>query len=150
MDGKTNTATTGTGVSIHWLGGEKVADDYADLYDKDRDSVSGQTESGGGYTGLVWTGGNKMGEKSGRRYAGADEVRLGDLTLPPSPPRTPRLQGDSRVTCLECDPTIPSSVILLSARNAVHVAELITQVVDLFHVGFNLLAPMGPRCRCRS
>ena len=79
VDAKENTGTTGTGVPIHWLGGDKVADDYADLYDKSWDSVSGKTESGSSYTGLVWTGGNKMGEKSGQRYAGAADVRLGDL-----------------------------------------------------------------------
>ncbi|MDE2938912.1 MAG: cadherin domain-containing protein [Chloroflexota bacterium] len=79
VDARDNTGTTGGGVSIQWLGGEKVADDYADLYDGDWDSVSGKTEGGSGYTGLVWTGGNKAGEKSGQRYAGAEEVRLGDL-----------------------------------------------------------------------
>ena len=80
VDAKTNTATAGTGVPVHWLGGEKVADDYSDLYDGSWDSVSGKTESGSGYTGLVWTGGNKQGEKSGQSYAGAAEVRLGDLS----------------------------------------------------------------------
>ena len=76
---KDNTATAGTGVPIYWLGGDKVADDYADLYDVSWDSVSGVTEAGGSYTGLVWTGGNGYGETSLRRYAGAAEVRLGDL-----------------------------------------------------------------------
>ena len=88
-DARVNTGTTGTGVSVHWLGGEKVADDYADLYDGDWDSVSGMTDAGDSYTGLVWTGGNKAGEKSGQKYAGAAEVRLGDLsdvTLPLSSP----------------------------------------------------------------
>ncbi|MXX23221.1 MAG: hypothetical protein F4Z93_09115, partial [Rhodospirillales bacterium] len=75
-----NTATTGTGVPVHWLGGEKAADDYADLYDLSWDSVSGVTEAGGSYTGLVWTGGNGYGETSLRRYAGAAEVRMGDLS----------------------------------------------------------------------
>ena len=78
VDARDNTATTGTGVPVHWLGGEKVADDYADLYGKSWDSVSGRTEGGGAYTGLVWTGGNKAGQKSGQKYAGAAEVRLGD------------------------------------------------------------------------
>ena len=89
VDARDNTATTGAGVSVHWLGGEKVADDYADLYDKSWDSVSGKTEGGSSYTGLVWTGGNKAGGKSGQKYAGAAEVRLGDLsdaTLPLSSP----------------------------------------------------------------
>ncbi len=80
VDARDNTATTGTGVSVHWLGGAKVADDYADLYDKSWDSVGGRTETGSSYGGLVWTGGNKAGVKSGQRYAGAAEVRLGDLT----------------------------------------------------------------------
>ncbi len=79
VDARDNTATTGTGVPVHWLGGDKVADDYADLYDGSWDSVSGKTESGGSYTGLVWTGGNKAGQKSGQRHAGASEVRVGDL-----------------------------------------------------------------------
>ena len=79
VDAKDNTGTTRAGVPVHWLGGEKVADDYADLYDGDWDSVSGRTESGSAYTGLVWTGGNKLGEKWGQRHAGATEVRVGDL-----------------------------------------------------------------------
>ena len=80
VDARDNTGTTGDGVSVHWLGGEKVADDYADLYDGDWDSISGTTEDGYAYAGLVWTGGNKQGEKSGQKYAGAAEVRMGDLS----------------------------------------------------------------------
>ncbi len=80
VDARDNTATTGTGVSVHWLGGGKAADDYADLYDGTWDSVSGRTEAGGSYTGLAWTGGNKAGLKSGLRHAGAAEVRVGDLS----------------------------------------------------------------------
>ena len=33
VDAVDNTGTTGTGVPIHWLGGNQVADDYADFYD---------------------------------------------------------------------------------------------------------------------
>ena len=33
VDARDNTATTGTGVPIYWLNGNKVADDYADFYD---------------------------------------------------------------------------------------------------------------------
>ena len=32
-----NTCTTGTGVPIHWLNGNKVADNYGDFYDGDWD-----------------------------------------------------------------------------------------------------------------
>ena len=76
---KDNSDTTGEGVPVHWLGGAKVADDYADLYDLSWDSVSGKTETGGSYTGLVWTGGNGRGETSLRSYAGAAQVRMADL-----------------------------------------------------------------------
>ena len=92
VDARDNTGTTGTGVAVYWLGGAKVADDYADLYDRSWDSAAARTEAGAGYSGLVWTGGNKMGGKSGLRHAGAAEVRLGDvrdpngLTLPLSSP----------------------------------------------------------------
>ena len=76
---KDNSATTGTGLPVHWLGGDKLADDYADLYDLSWDSVSGKTETGGSYTGLVWTGGNGRGATSLRSYAGAAQVRMADL-----------------------------------------------------------------------
>ena len=33
VDARDNTATTGTGVPIYWLNGNKIADNYADLYD---------------------------------------------------------------------------------------------------------------------
>lgn len=47
VDALDNTATTGAGELIYWLGGEKVADDHDDFYDGDWDSVCGQTETGG-------------------------------------------------------------------------------------------------------
>ena len=39
-DATANTGTTGTGVVIHWLNGNKVADDYADFYDGNWDEES--------------------------------------------------------------------------------------------------------------
>ena len=33
VDARNNTSTTGEGVPIYWLGGGKIADDYADFYD---------------------------------------------------------------------------------------------------------------------
>ncbi len=93
---KDNSATTGTGVPVHWLRGDKVADDYADFYDLSWDSVSGKTETGGSYTGLVWTGGNGRGETSLRSYAGAAQVRMADLgeAKPLSSPTT-KASGES-------------------------------------------------------
>ena len=37
VDARDNTATTGTGVRIYWLNGNKVADNYADFYDESWD-----------------------------------------------------------------------------------------------------------------
>ena len=62
MDARDNTGTTYTssdkGVAIYWLGGNKVADDYADFYDEDWDEeASMKNESGTAETGVsAWTG----------------------------------------------------------------------------------------------
>ena len=61
VDARDNTATTGTGVPIYWLGGAKVADDYADFYDGDWDEeATGARENGDsvsiGMDWKIWTG----------------------------------------------------------------------------------------------
>ena len=60
VDARDNTGTTGTGVPIYWLGGQKVADDYADFYDGSWDSISARNQRGNSLSDLqnvhVWTG----------------------------------------------------------------------------------------------
>ena len=61
VDARDNTGTTGTGVAIYWLGGAKVADDYADFYDGGWDEeATGARESGDSVTigtnWKIWTG----------------------------------------------------------------------------------------------
>ena len=61
VDARDNTGTTGTGVPIYWLGGAKVADDYADFYDGDWDEeATGRRETGDsvsiGTSWKIWTG----------------------------------------------------------------------------------------------
>ena len=47
VDARDNTCTTGTGVPIHWLNGNQVADNYADFYDNSwDDQANPKTESG--------------------------------------------------------------------------------------------------------
>ena len=47
VDARDNTGTTGTGVPIYWLDGNKVADDNADFYDGDwADEANDRDESG--------------------------------------------------------------------------------------------------------
>ena len=47
VDARDNTVTTGTGVRIYWLNGNKVADNYADFYDGGwDDEVAPRDESG--------------------------------------------------------------------------------------------------------
>ena len=53
VHGRDNTSTTGTGVAIYWLGGDKVADDYADFYDGAWDSNVPRTEAGADATGAT-------------------------------------------------------------------------------------------------
>ena len=68
VDARDNTGTTGTGVPIHWLGGDKVADDYEDFYDEDWDEeASIRDESGTTVIPiLVFTGSNHDGTKTGQ------------------------------------------------------------------------------------
>ena len=60
VDARANTCSTGAGVSIYWLNGNKVADNYADFYDGSwDDETDPKNESGNGrYTGTdgIWTG----------------------------------------------------------------------------------------------
>ncbi|MCE2482894.1 MAG: hypothetical protein J4F33_08420 [Alphaproteobacteria bacterium] len=83
-DARDNTATTGKGVPIYWLGGERVADGYADFYDGSWASYSVKNELGADYKpGLVWTGSNKDGTKADdatRAYNSAHRyhARVGD------------------------------------------------------------------------
>ena len=52
VDARDNTSTTYTssnkGLEIHWLRGNRVANNYEDFYDGSWDSRSIRTESGGG------------------------------------------------------------------------------------------------------
>ena len=47
VDARNNAGLTGAGFRIYWLGGAKVADDYADFLDGDWDSLSGRSQNGG-------------------------------------------------------------------------------------------------------
>ena len=64
------TSTTGTGVPIYWLNGNKIADNYADFYDGGWDDETNPRNEAGelisGSAGLIWTGCNHDGTaKSG-------------------------------------------------------------------------------------
>ena len=58
VDARDNTGTTGTGVPIYWLNGNKVADDYADLYDDTWDDERNPTTRDGTTRppGRIWSG----------------------------------------------------------------------------------------------
>ena len=58
VDARDNSATTGTGVKIFWLNGNKLADDYADFYDGDWDDEVNRTNENGSSESdkSVWTG----------------------------------------------------------------------------------------------
>ncbi|WP_420446766.1 choice-of-anchor R domain-containing protein [Candidatus Poriferisodalis sp.] len=77
-DARDNTETTGTGVPIYWLAGNKVADDYADFYDGDWDDEANPTDESGSarsistIKGRPWTGSTHAGQEhvsGGTSYA---------------------------------------------------------------------------------
>ena len=78
VDARDNTSTTGTGVPIHWLGGNKAADDYGDFYDETWDEeASISDESGTTVTPRsVFTGSNHDGTKTGQPL-GTNVVTVG-------------------------------------------------------------------------
>ena len=83
-DARDNTSSTytdaDTGVPIYWLGGRKVADDYADFYDGSWDSGSGRDHNGVSLSGnslCAWTGSLNDGTGSHRRLGSTDFVTYG-------------------------------------------------------------------------
>ena len=76
INARDNTCSTGTGVPIHWLGGNKVADSYADFYDGSWDDrTNWRDESGNALSpGKVWTGSNDNGTAHSSRHMGASMV----------------------------------------------------------------------------
>ena len=80
VDARDNTATTGTGVPIYWVGGTRVANDYADFYDNSWESGPPKDESGNNHiTDTVFTGTKSDGTKSSLPL-GSGSVTLGDAT----------------------------------------------------------------------
>ena len=76
-DARDNTATTATGVPIYWLGGNQVADDYADFYDGTWDDESNVTDQSGStyeLSSLAWTGSEHDGTES---FVGGSSAGLG-------------------------------------------------------------------------
>ena len=67
VDARDNTATTGTGVRIYWLGGAKAADNYADFYDGTWDDEDHRVESGiyQSVSSTLFTGSQDNGTASG-------------------------------------------------------------------------------------
>ncbi len=67
VDARDNTGTTGEGVPIYWLGGDKVADDYADFYDGTWDEQANGTDETGSERDITtnlnsaWTGSDNDG-----------------------------------------------------------------------------------------
>ena len=90
VDARDNTATTGTGVPIYWVGGAKAADNYADFYDGSWDSGPGTTETGGTRRACcgVWTGSNNDGTKHTTQHLGNSRgsYRLGSRRSTDSAP----------------------------------------------------------------
>ena len=86
VDARDNTSTTGTGVPIYWLNGNRVANNYADFYDGSWDDEQNPKSEAG--TGLninaffhIMTGSNQDGTEHSNSLGDAT-VALGDLDWP--------------------------------------------------------------------
>ena len=82
VDARDNTGTTGTGVPIYWLNGNKVADDYDDFYDGDWDEESTITRETGVSVNLnntrkIWTGSAQDGTEA-MNSGGTESRALGN------------------------------------------------------------------------
>ena len=79
VDARDNTGTTGAGVPIYWLNGNKLANNYADFYDGSWGSLDFHTETGTAATSSsVWTGSNQDGTKHSTDFLGSSSnVRWG-------------------------------------------------------------------------
>ena len=87
-DARDNTSTThtntDTGVLIHWLGGNQVADDYADFYDLSWDDEANSTDESGNARSLSgasrpFTGSNNNGTADSSNPLGANRAGYGTL-----------------------------------------------------------------------
>ena len=84
VDARDNTATTGTGVPIYWLGGAKVDDDYTSFYDGAWASYAPKDESGSDLpsNSIAWTGSHSDGTKDTSNLPGSGYTAYG--RVPPT------------------------------------------------------------------
>ena len=100
----TGTNTNGPGVPIYWVGGNKVADDYTDLYDgswddeaNDRNELGNDAHDTSQTANYTWTGCSHDGTKS--LALGKNAVQWGKLNAPSNGPiegSGSGLKGDAR------------------------------------------------------
>ena len=131
VDARDNTATTGNGVPIYWLNGDKVADDYDNFYDGEWDSQIGKNEHGIDIadTTLVWTGSNSAGigaQAVGSAAATANTGRLQtgqEISFEPKDKGAQHnLYALSPVIIVHNIPTAPTSVMVTSANELLNVS----------------------------
>ena len=85
VSARDNTMTTGTGVPIYWMGGDKVADNYGDFYDGSWDSEmsSGRAGIPSSSAYALWTGSENNGTRASAngvyQTLGTASVRIGSL-----------------------------------------------------------------------
>ena len=92
VDARDNTNTTGTGVPIYWLNGNKVADNYADFYDDSWDSLSPKNELGQTGFSPIITGSRENGTADGTRSLGGSTVGYGTMSSTGGGPHSCRHQ----------------------------------------------------------
>ena len=81
VDARDNTGMIGAGVPVYWLGGDKVADNYADFYDGTWDSYAAKDELGRANNSIdtVYTGSQNHGVKWSGATLGEVSISYGEL-----------------------------------------------------------------------
>ncbi len=151
VDARDNASTTGAGVPVYWLGGDKAADGYADFYDGSWDSYSARNESGAavGGTVRVWTGSNDDGTKHASDYLGNTNVQAGSVGTGSDPftavtlanSNGYRLYGLSPVFTVEAPPVISVALPISEGESRTDAGEKkVPESEGSTGIGFNLAA----------
>ena len=151
VDARDNTATTGAGVPVYWLGGGKAADGYADFYDGSWDSYAARNESGAtvGGTVRVWTGSNDDGTKHATDYLGNTNVLAGSVGTGSDPftavtlanSNGYRIYGLSPVFTVEAPPVISVSLPISEGESRTDAGEKkVPESEGGVGIGFSLAA----------
>ena len=142
VDARDNASTTGTGVPIYWLGGAKVADDYADFHDGSWASSEGRDETSIVRSTWTWSGSDDDGTESFE--SGTLSRALGATLVVAFGTPASGLFSASGSPQLSGALYALSPVFLVDARPAISIASGVSPVTEGTAASFTLTASPAP------